>query len=549
MNKALSSRQLEIISGGAIGVGLAIATQGFAFFSTMAGAIAGWAFFIWYGWVAYNYQLLRKDWFIWGFIPVWAFIGFVSVRGDMTPALYIGWTIWWLIVRGVWWVIKDYFFPNLKPQVRRGSVLLSTQRLSDIINQERPSTIQPQIEIGGVPIPNYYENLSFFFTGVPGSGKSTALKRIIDTLRQRDDWRGIILDRNGELMESFYDPDKDVIFNPRDARSVCWNHRSERARPETLSTAILPDPQGDDIFFVQGARAMLADLYKRADNNSQIWEIINTFSVPELQEFLQGTPSEKYFTSEKTAGSILATLINDARFYGDLAEIDPAREGFSFYHWAKSTDPRWVWVPLFEDDSAVYKPLITGAFELALKGLLSDEGRSIRTGFFIDELGAIAQLKSLPRLLSEGRKFNGAAFLGAQTAAQIRKTYGEDSKRIILQGCATKLILRCGDPETSKEFAEVIGRQEIQEMMVGFNSSFMKSSSVSRNMQVRERFTVEPTELQHLPALTGVLSVGGQNPAPVALQPKSFENKQPRLVERKAATAAATSSSDDWWQE
>mgnify|MGYP000415697637 CR=1 FL=1 len=86
-------------------------------------------------------------------------------------------------------------------------------------------------------------------------------------------------------------------------------------------------------------------------------------------------------------------------------------------------------------------------------------------------------------------------------------------------------------------------------MMVGFNSSFMKNSSVSRNMQVRERYTVEPTELQHLPALTGVLSVGEQNPAPVALEPKSFESKQPRLVEKKPATTAASSSSEDWWEE
>ena len=74
-----------------------------------------------------------------------------------------------------------------------------------------------------------------------------------------------------------------------------------------------------------------------------------------------------------------------------------------------------------------------------------------------------------------------------------------------------------GDPETSKEFAEVIGRQEVQEMMVGFNRSFLKSSSVSHNLQIKEQYTVEPTELQHLPALNGVLSVEGQNPALVAL--------------------------------
>lgn len=51
-----------------------------------------------------------------------------------------------------------------------------------------------------------------------------------------------------------------------------------------------------------------------------------------------------------------------------MGPLEPDGDGgFSFYHWAKGTDTRWVWVPVFEDDAEIYRPIITAAFELALK--------------------------------------------------------------------------------------------------------------------------------------------------------------------------------------
>ena len=458
-----------------------------------------------------------------------------------------------LVIRLMLGRVRAWPWGQSRRMVLRGSQEISTEQLQAAIGEGQEPATKAQLELGGVVIPEYYENLSFFNVGAPGSGKSVALKRNLMVLRERDDWRLMILDRNGELMENFFDPAKDVIFNPRDKRCVSWSHRTERARPETLASAILPDPTGDDVFFVQGARCMLADLYKRCESNSQVWEIINTFSVPDLQDFLSGTPSEKYFSSEKTAGSILSTLVNDARFYEDICQIEPEDgDGFSFYHWAKGSDPRWVWVPLFEDDAEIYRPLVTGAFEMALKGLLSDEERGIRTGFVIDELGAIAKLKSLPRLLSESRKFLGAGFLGTQTEAQLIKTYGKEVARMILQGCATKLILNCRDYETAETFAKVIGKQEVLEE----NFSYDHEDKVSSSETIRDRFTVEPTELQQLQPLHGYLSISGFNPASVKLdyEPlQALKHQAKRLILREGATVDAhietDSDEDSWWEE
>lgn len=128
----------------------------------------------------------------------------------------------------------------------------------------------------------------------------------------------------------------------------------------------------------------------------------------------------------------------------------------------------------------------------------------LRIGFAIDELGAISKLKSLPRLLSESQKFREAGFLGTQTEAQLIKTYGREVARMILQGCATKLILNCREFETAETFAKVIGKQEILQETVNKDLDwFWGERKTGKSENVRERYTVDPTALQQLQPLHG----------------------------------------------
>lgn len=413
------------------------------------------------------------------------------------------------------------FFGRSATKIKRGSQLITAEALRHQLNRKQSQEQKPKsppFEIAAIPIPNFYENLGFFMVGSPGSGKSQAIKAMLHTMRQREDFRAIIFDRNGELMESFYDEVKDFIFNPRDGRSLCWGHVSEGVRPETIAAAILPEGNKDDAFFYQAARALLSDLYKRCDTNAQIWEVLTTFTTEELQEFVQGGLSQKYFVSEKTAGSVLSTLVNDTRFYEDLIDSD---DTFSFYKWAQSEESGWLWLPLFEDDAEIYQPIYTAAFELALRGLLTNEEREIKTAFVIDELGALKKLKSLSRLVSESRKFKGTLLAGTQTDAQITKVYGQEDTSIILQGCATKLILNCRDSKTAERVADQIGKQEVIE----YTQSKKKGSLFERNESesIREKYTVMPSELQSLPSLEGYLTIAdGTPPAKVQIQPRGM---------------------------
>lgn len=50
----------------------------------------------------------------------------------------------------------------------------------------------------------------------------------IRQLKEKRDYRGIILDRNGELLKRFFDPALDTIFSPNeDHRFIKWCHETE----------------------------------------------------------------------------------------------------------------------------------------------------------------------------------------------------------------------------------------------------------------------------------------------------------------------------------
>lgn len=447
--------------------------------------------------------------------------------------LFTGLFGWLNLIGGV---IYFYNQRRRKTNVVRGTELAdNTEQLQLTLDQRHEEyllersypEVLPRLSIAGIQLPAYLEDLGIFAVGSPGSGKSQVIARLLSELKQRPDFRVICFDRNGELTENFYDESKDLIFNPTDARTVNWSHKSERARPETIAAALVPDHPKEP-FFSDAARSLLSDLYERCDTNAEIWGVLAGLTPDELKDFVRGGLSHRYFISEKTGGSVLSSLVNYARFYKELPDDG---QPFSFVKWAREGDSRSLFLPLFEEDSELYKPLYSAAFELVLKGLLSNEGRKIKTAIVIDELGALNRLPSLSRLLSESRKFGGCPIIGSQTEAQIRKNYGDEDTRILMQGTATKLILNCRDGQTATIMAGLIGSQERLEINNSYSGGLL--GKTTRSESIRETYAVMPSELQALPKLEGYLLIAdGTPPARVQVTPRSYPTVAERLVPR-----------------
>ena len=133
--------------------------------------------------------------------------------------------------------------------VVRGAKIIPSRRLKAILRRQQRLKNQLQLELAGMPIPAKLENRGFFMFGSPGSGKTQAISQMTAILRQRNDFRAILFDRDGEMLEKFYDPSQDLIFNPFDARSVQWSHVHEAVRPETMAAALIPQESAKEPFF------------------------------------------------------------------------------------------------------------------------------------------------------------------------------------------------------------------------------------------------------------------------------------------------------------
>lgn len=297
--------------------------------------------------------------------------------------------------------------------VLRGAKVIPNRQLKAILRKKPRFKNKPQLNIAGIPIPAEYENLGFFMFGSPGTGKTQAISQMTATLRERSDFRAMIFDRSGEMLEKFYDPTRDIIFNPFDARSAVWSHVGEAARPETMAAALIPRESEKEPFFSNAGRVVMAELFRQTKSNQELWSLLKS-DTKTINSFIAETLAARYTGEEKSAASVLSTVSNYCQFYPYLTDNKNQNHNISFFDWARKDHCGWIFITLEENDSELLKPLHSLIFELMLKGLLSNKHRKMKTAIVIDELGALNQLPSLHRLMSESRKYGGCPILGTQ---------------------------------------------------------------------------------------------------------------------------------------
>jgi hypothetical protein len=199
---------------------------------------------------------------------------------------------------------------SYKQQILRGVQLEESankvQLLLDRLNSKYEESLSgelhlPQLSLAGFRLPRNLEDLGIFCVGSPGSGKTQALAKLISELQQRDDFRIVCFDRNGEFTASFYRSSQDILFNPTDERSVGWCHQSESASAETIAAGIIPFDQTIEPFWPISARNLLSEIYNLTQTNQEVWWIIATQTVAQIDQIygryerqilLQGTATK-----------------------------------------------------------------------------------------------------------------------------------------------------------------------------------------------------------------------------------------------------------------
>ena len=140
-----------------------------------------------------------------------------------------------------------------------------------------PAARKSTPRIAGVPWPERAETQHTIVSGTTGSGKTVLISDLVAQIRERGE-RCILYDKMGSYTRAFFDPARDVLMNPLDARAPRWSPFFEARTPrdfDTMAAALIPQQKDTvDPFWVTAARQLFANgagvLWKRGVTENRI---------------------------------------------------------------------------------------------------------------------------------------------------------------------------------------------------------------------------------------------------------------------------------------
>ena len=378
--------------------------------------------------------------------------------------------------------------------------------------------------IAGIPYPERTETQHTIVSGTTGSGKTVLISDLVSQIRTRGE-RCVIYDKMGTYTAAFFDPARDVLMNPLDARAPRWSPFLEARNPrdfDMMAAALIPQQKDTvDPFWVTAARQLFSNgagvFWKRGvtENRVLVDHLLKT-DLTELAEAMEGTVAQSIVDPEnpKTALSVRAML---TAHLSALEFLPDTGKPFSIRDWiGKEDGDGFLFLTSRGDQHASLRGLISTWLEIAVNAMLTlaqDDGR--RIWVILDELPTLHQVPSLQPGLAESRQFGGCFVLGVQVASALRDLYGRNGAETISGLCGTRVVLAAPDRDTAQWSADSLGRSEVEEVAEGYSyGANTIRDGVSLTPRRELRALALPSEIMRLPNLEGYLKFPG--PLPVA---------------------------------
>ena len=410
--------------------------------------------------------------------------------------------------------------------------------------------------IAGIPYPERTETQHTIVSGTTGSGKTVLISDLVSQIRARGE-RCVIYDKMGSYTAAFFDPARDVLMNPLDARAPRWSPFLEARHPrdfDMMAAALIPQQKDTvDPFWVTAARQLFSNgagvFWKRGveDNKVLVDHLLKT-DLTALAEAMEGTVAQSIVDPEnpKTALSVRAMLTANL---SALEFLPDTGKPFSIRDWISDEDrDGFLFLTSRGDQHASLRGLISTWLEIAVNAMLTlaqDDGR--RIWVILDELPTLHQVPSLQPGLAESRQFGGCFVLGVQVASALRDLYGRNGAETISGLCGTRVVLAAPDRDTAQWSADSLGRSEVEEVAEGYSyGANTIRDGVSLTPRRELRALALPSEIMRLENLSGYLKFPGPFPvASIRLKYVARPAAAERFAPRKGDGAEPRDGADD----
>lgn len=381
---------------------------------------------------------------------------------------------------------------------------------------------QCRMKLGGCNLPVKYEPYHGMIFGGIGMGKTQQLLTMLTEIR-RIKGKAVIYDFKGDLTSILYNPEKDYIFNPLDARGVPWNIFSDvrsQMDIEALAHSLVPESISNvDPFWPATARAVFGGTLRHLKrigeaDNEQIWEFI-AGDIAHISAMLGETPgAEAGFSAIQDAGgkqalSVISTLMTHASAFKFMPACRDSK--FSLADWIQQEGDSFMFLTSYSDIEATLKPILSLAVDLiALKILSLSDDRQRRRFFMLDEFGTLQRLPSIQRVLLTGRSKGVSAWLGFQDVGQIDKLYTHQVRSSIINACSNRMFFGVGDPDTAEFVSKAIGDVKLSKVQETYSMGPEDSKDgISQVRQEKIERAVMASTIMRLPELTAYVSIPG----------------------------------------
>ena len=357
-----------------------------------------------------------------------------------------------------------------------GSTIKTAQEIASILQNKKKAS---DIIIAGMPLVKDSETKGTLITGANGSGKTNYLHEILPQIRKRKQ-PAMVIDLEGGMVARYYRPGYDIIINPFDERTHCWDFRKEVLEKEDLEAIAhslfggkSKDSSEVSKLFADWATDLFICSIRYLKNHSELttrnlYEMIHLDTSSALMKKLKGTSAAIIMdlNNEKnvTAHNIRSTVMAYTKWLELIDENVAPDKKICFKDYFRNLDKesdRWIFLTANTKHAKVLLPLISLLLDVAVMSLM-EQGEDLkrRYWFVMDELAALNRLPALELYITRLRKYGGCLLAATQSFKQFYTKYGRDAGNIMLSQFNTNIVCRINDPEEAAMIIKQVGNIE-----------------------------------------------------------------------------------------
>lgn len=413
--------------------------------------------------------------------------------------------------------------------LKRGKQFLSLGEARAIADW-KVVTDGPGVFFGWIRVPESQATTHFAIVGATGSGKTIMIRSMMESVLSRigtgQDSRALIYDAKRDMIPILVGQgmgDHIISLHPFDERGSAWDMAKDITSPaaaDQAATVLIPHEKGNSSpFFTDAARALMTGVMTVFIRKcSEVWTfrdvIVTLKSATRIKAVLSECDEtrdliEQYFTNERTANDVMATLATKIQRYQYIAAAwEKAENSISLKEWVESES---ILVLGNDEETRSAVDALNQVIFKRVSELILNQSESFtrRTWIFLDELKEAGELPGLTSLLSKGRSKGACIVIGFQDIEGLSAAMKDTRVAHEIVGlCANKAILRLDSAETAKWASSQFGEQEIEQRRVstssgtssqeGMGSRTSSNTSTSEQWINMKRQAILPAQFQDL---------------------------------------------------